>query len=133
MDSTPCRSPSASRWAVWLTELRRTGECLEQRRPRLLVGSLSGAAGTLATLGDHSAVVREAYCRRLGLGVPTAPWHVARDSFAELLSLLSLLAGTLERIALELVRLQSTEIGEAAEPLASAHVGSSTMPQKRAR
>lgn len=117
--------------AVWLAELGRAGARLRQSRPRLLVGSLSGAAGTLAALGDQGAAVREGYCRRLGLGVPTAPWHVARDSFAELLSLLALLAGTLERIALELVRLQSTEIGEAAEPLANGHVGSSTMPQKR--
>jgi 3-carboxy-cis,cis-muconate cycloisomerase len=36
-----------------------------------------------------------------------------------------------ERIASEVVRLQQTEVGEVYEPWDEAHVGSSTMPQKR--
>jgi adenylosuccinate lyase/3-carboxy-cis,cis-muconate cycloisomerase len=56
---------------------------------------------------------------------------VARDGLGELVSCLALLAATLERIALEIVALQSTEVAEIAEPLVPGHVGSSTMPQKR--
>jgi 3-carboxy-cis,cis-muconate cycloisomerase len=116
---------------VWLDELDRSAERLAECRPRVLVGQLAGAAGTLATLGDAAPQVRRAFCARLGLAEPAAPWHAARDGFAELVSCLALLAGTLERIALEIVQLQSTELAEAAEPLTAGHVGSSTMPQKR--
>jgi 3-carboxy-cis,cis-muconate cycloisomerase len=117
--------------AVWLDELDRDAERLQACRARVLIGQLAGAAGTLATLGDAAPAVRKAFCNRLGLGEPRSPWHVARDGLAELVSCLALLAGSLERIALEIVRLQSTEVGEAAEPLTPGHVGSSTMPQKR--
>jgi adenylosuccinate lyase/3-carboxy-cis,cis-muconate cycloisomerase len=116
---------------VWLAELDRDAERLAACRPRVLVGQLAGAAGTLATLGDAAPQVRRAFCARLGLAEPSAPWHAARDGLAELVSCLALLAATLERIALEIVRLQSTELAEAAEPLTAGHVGSSTMPQKR--
>ena len=117
--------------AVWLAELDRDAERLLACRPRLLVGQLAGAAGTLATLADAAPEVRRAFCARLGLAEPGAPWHVARDGLAELVSCLALLAATLERIALEIVSLQSTELAEVAEPLVPGHVGSSTMPQKR--
>ena len=117
--------------AVWLAELDRDAERLAACRPRLLVGQLAGAAGTLATLGDAAPAVRRAFCCRLGLAEPSAPWHVARDGLGELVSCLALLAATLERIALEIVALQSTEVAETAEPLVPGHVGSSTMPQKR--
>jgi 3-carboxy-cis,cis-muconate cycloisomerase len=117
--------------AVWLDEIVRTRTRLKACRPRVLVGELGGAAGTLASLGADAAVVREAFCRRLSLGPPTTPWHAARDGFAELVSTLGLLAATVEKAALEVVLLQSTEIAEVSEPAAAGHVGSSTMPQKR--
>jgi 3-carboxy-cis,cis-muconate cycloisomerase len=117
--------------SVWLDELDRDAERLLACGPRLLVGQLAGAAGTLATLADAAPEVRRAFCARLALAEPRAPWHVARDGLAELVSCLALLAGTLERMALEIVSLQSTELAEVAEPLVPGHVGSSTMPQKR--
>jgi 3-carboxy-cis,cis-muconate cycloisomerase len=117
--------------AVWVDELGRTAARLAECRPRVLVGQLSGAAGTLASLGDAAPAVRRAFCRRLELGEPATPWHSARDGFAELVSILGVLAATIEKVALEIIRLQSTEVGEAAEPPTDSHVGSSTMPQKR--
>ena len=116
---------------VWLAELDRDAERLLDCRPRLLVGQLAGAAGTLATLGDAAPAVRRAFCARLGLAEPAAPWHVAREASPSSCPCLALLAATLERIALEIVGLQSTEVAELAEPLVPGHVGSSTMPQKR--
>jgi 3-carboxy-cis,cis-muconate cycloisomerase len=117
--------------SVWLSELDRAAERLQACRPRVLVGQLAGAAGTLATLGEDAPGVRRVYCRRLGLAEPPAPWHAARDGLGELVSCLALLAAALERFALEIVSLQSTELAEVAEPLVPGHVGSSTMPQKR--
>jgi 3-carboxy-cis,cis-muconate cycloisomerase len=52
----------------------------------VLVGSFAGAAGTLASLGQHGLAVQEALCRELGLGVPVSTWHVARDGFAEVVT-----------------------------------------------
>ena len=54
-----------------------------------------------------------------------------RDRLRDLAHALDEIAAAAERIALEIVRLQSTEIAEVGEPLAPGHVGSSTMPQKR--
>jgi 3-carboxy-cis,cis-muconate cycloisomerase len=117
--------------AVWVDELGRLRERFAQCRPRLLVGELAGAGGTLASLGEHAARVRAAYCRELDLGVPTTPWHTARDGFGEVVGLLGMLAATVEKIALEIIHLQSTEVAEVAEGFTRDHVGSSTMPQKR--
>ena len=117
--------------SVWLSELDRAAARLQACRPRVLVGQLAGAAGTLATLGEDAEAVRRVFCRRLGLAEPPAPWHVARDGLGELVSCLALMAAALERMALEIVSLQSTELAEVTEPLVPGHVGSSTMPQKR--
>ena len=72
--------------AVWLAELDRDAERLAACRPRVLVGQLAGAAGTLATLEGDAERVRRAFCARLGLAEPSAPWHAARDGLAELVS-----------------------------------------------
>jgi 3-carboxy-cis,cis-muconate cycloisomerase len=117
--------------AVWVDELGRLRERFVQCRPRVLVGELAGAAGTLASLGEDASRVRVEFCRQLGLGVPAAPWHTARDGFGELVGLLGMLAAALEKIAMEIIHLQSTEVAEVAEGFTRDHVGSSTMPQKR--
>ena len=69
--------------AVWLAMFDRHAERLEQLRPRVLVGQFAGAAGTLASLGERGLEVQQALMEELGLGVPAATWHVARDGFAE--------------------------------------------------
>ncbi len=117
--------------AVWVDELGRSRTRLAECRERVLVAELGGAAGTLASLGADGPAVREAFARRLDLAVPTTPWHTARDGFAELVSALATLAATMEKIALGIVRLQSTEVHEVGEAETPEHVGSSTMPQKR--
>ena len=100
-------------------------------KPRLLVGQLAGAAGTLATLGDKGAAVRAAMCRRLGLGEPKIVWHTARDCIAEAVALLAMIGATCGKFANEVVNLQRSEIVELAEPTDASKVGSSTMPQKQ--
>jgi len=117
--------------AVLVAELRRHRERIAQLRPRLLVGQLAGAAGTLATLGDKGAAVRAAMCRRLELGEPPIVWHTARDCIAETVGLLAMIGATCGKFANEVVNLQRSEIGELAEPSGKDSVGSSTMPQKQ--
>ena len=73
----------------------------------------------------------EALAAELGLAAPPAPWHTARDGVAELACLLGLLAGSLGKIATDVVLLAQSEVGEVAEPHEAGRGGSSTMPQKR--
>lgn len=117
--------------ATWADELDRARSGLAGAARGALVAQLSGAAGTLATLGNEAVAVQEAFCRRLELGRADVHWHATRDRLRDLGHALSQIASAAERIAAEVIRLEATEVGEAFEPTTDAHVGSSTMPQKR--
>jgi 3-carboxy-cis,cis-muconate cycloisomerase len=117
--------------AVWADELSRDIERLEQMAPRVFVGEMAGAVGTLASQPEHGLETQKRMMEILGLGVPTIAWHVARDNQAEFVSVLALCAGTIGRIAHEIFTLQRTEILELEEPFFMGKVGSSTMPHKR--
>ena len=117
--------------AVWLAPMERHLERLDQLRPRVLVGQFAGAAGTLASLGGRGLEVSDALMQELGLGRPAIAWHVARDTIAETLAFLGLVAGSLAKIATDVALLTATETAEAFEPFAPGRGGSSTMPQKR--
>jgi 3-carboxy-cis,cis-muconate cycloisomerase len=117
--------------AVWLAECLRHLERLDQAAPRVLVGELAGAVGTLAGFGPHGVELQRRVMERLGLGVPIVAWHASRDGISELVSLLALIGGTLARIANEVVELQRSEVMEVEEPFAHGKIGSSTMPHKR--
>src|SRR5262249_61435128 len=56
---------------------------------------------------------------------------VPRDRQAVSCAQLAVLAGTCERIAIEIRHLQRTEVGELAEPFTPGQKGSSAMPHKR--
>jgi adenylosuccinate lyase len=117
--------------AGWLRETHRHLDRLAEVRPRLLVGQLGGAVGTMASFGPQALDVQRRTMERLGLGVPDVTWHSSRDRVAELANLLALIAGTFARIANEVYELQKTEFGELEEPFTPGKVGSSTMPHKR--
>jgi 3-carboxy-cis,cis-muconate cycloisomerase len=117
--------------AVWVWEVRRQLDRWAQAAPRVLVGNITGAVGTFAGFGGAGPRVERLALGRLGLGTPEICWHTARDRPAEVAALLTLTAGTLEKIAGEVYRLQSTEYGEVEEPFFAGKVGSSTMPHKR--
>ena len=117
--------------AVWLAMFDRHAERLAQLRPRVLVGQFGGAAGTLASLGDRGLEVQGAMMEELGLGVPAATWHAARDGLAEAVSFLGLLTGSLGKVAYDVMLMASTELAEVHEPFVEGRGASSTMPQKR--
>ncbi|MDZ7864823.1 3-carboxy-cis,cis-muconate cycloisomerase [Acidovorax sp.] len=117
--------------AIWLAMFDRHQERLAELRKRVLVVQFAGAAGTLASLGDKGFEVQAALADELGLAVPVTTWHVARDGFAEAVNLLSLVAGSLGKIALDIMIMASTEFGEVYEPFVKGRGASSTMPQKR--
>ena len=117
--------------AVWASPLAAHVERLDQAALRGQVVQFGGAAGTLAALGVNGVAVAEALAHELGLGVPDLPWHVARDSVAEIVALLGLVCGSLSKFALDVSLLMQTEVAEVFDPHAPGRGGSSTMPQKR--
>jgi adenylosuccinate lyase len=115
--------------AGWYAEMRRNLQRLRGARETIAVGTLSGAVGTFA----HLAPEVEAYvCRRLGLRPePVATQVVPRDRHAEFFATLAVVAGSVERFAVEIRHLQRSEVAEAQEPFGGAQKGSSAMPHKR--
>jgi 3-carboxy-cis,cis-muconate cycloisomerase len=116
--------------ASWLAPLVRHRERLNEISPRLLVVQFGGAAGTLAALGDKGLAVMEALAEELKLAPPAMPWHAQRDSLAEFAGWLSLVTGSLGKMAQDIILLAQTEVDEVAESGEEGRGGSSTMPQK---
>ncbi len=115
--------------ALWHAELQRGRARIVRGREAIAVGKISGAVGMFAHL-DPS--IEEAVCRRLGLAAaPVSSQVIQRDRHAELLTVLAILAASLEKFALEIRGLQKTEIGEVEEPFGRGQKGSSAMPHKR--
>lgn len=117
--------------ATWLSAIDRHRARLAELRPRVEVVSFSGAAGTLASLGDRGLEVQTALARELDLGVPPITWHTIRDGFAEVTGWLALLSGTIGKIGYDIMLMMQTETGEVLEPFQPGRGASSTMPQKR--
>ncbi len=113
----------------WYHELQRSKLRLEESREEIAVGKVSGAVGIHAHV-DRS--LEASICQRLGLRPdPSSTQIVARDRHAHLMSVMAVMAGSLERIATELRNLQRTEILEVQEEFAAGQTGSSAMPHKR--
>src|SRR5919197_2321514 len=114
--------------AGWLAGVAGAGARLRELRPPAQLG---GAAGTLSKLGDRAPAVVERFAAELGLAAPLLPWHGDRRPVAELGAALAVAAGAVEKVALDVVLLAQTEVGEVAEASAGGRGGSSTMPHKR--
>jgi 3-carboxy-cis,cis-muconate cycloisomerase len=117
--------------AVWLSGIADTADRLPDVRTRILVASLAGPVGTLASLGAHGPHVLERFARDLGLGVTPLCWHTSRGRIAETGAWLVQLTGALAKMATDVVHLASTEVAELAEPHMPGRGGSSAMPHKR--
>jgi 3-carboxy-cis,cis-muconate cycloisomerase len=115
--------------AGWLTALDEAYDALAAAATRSCAAQLGGAAGTLASLGDQGVEVLERFAARLGLAEPVLPWHTARGRVAQLGAALAVAAGAAGKVALDVVLLASTEVGEVTE--AAGRGGSSTLPHKR--
>jgi 3-carboxy-cis,cis-muconate cycloisomerase len=110
--------------ASWLVGIVHARTRLAKER---LPAQLGGAGGTLASLGERGLDVLRGYAQELGLPEPVLPWHTRRLPLAELAGALAVASGFCAKIALDLVLLAQTEVGEVREP---AEGGSSTMPHK---
>lgn len=114
--------------AHWLGSATRQLVRLVELRDALPI-QLGGAAGTLAALAAEGKGVTERVASELGLIVPDLPWHTDRDVIAQLTGSLAIAAGSMAKIATDVVLSMQTEVAEMTE--GGEGGGSSTMPQKR--
>ena len=115
--------------AVWYSEMERNLKRLEDALDIISYGKLSGAVGTFANISPR---VEERTCKKLGLTpAKISTQIIQRDRHAQYFTALAILAGTLEKIAVEIRHLQRTEVLEAEEPFKKGQKGSSAMPHKK--
>ncbi len=117
--------------ACWLGLVHRGADGLARALREAAVLQFGGAAGTLAALGPHGDAVAQRLAAGLGLSLPDASWHGARDRLARLGAELAILTGALSKIGRDVALLMQPEVGEAFEPTAAGRGGSSAMPHKR--
>jgi len=117
------------KFLLWHEELKRQKERLAQAAASVRVGKISGAVGTHATVPPE---IQAWACERLGLAPAAVSSQILqRDRHAHFATTLAIIAGTLEKIALECRHLQRTEVLEVQEPFRVGQKGSSSMPHKR--
>jgi adenylosuccinate lyase len=91
--------------------------------------AISGAIGTFANIDP---AVEAHVAEKLGLAVePVSTQVIPRDRHAHFFATLAIIAGSVERLAIEIRHLQRTEVREAEEFFAPGQKGSSAMPHKR--
>jgi adenylosuccinate lyase len=116
-------------FALWFSEMRRNKVRLERAKEAVSVGKISGAVGAFAHLDPET---EERVCEKLGIkAADVSTQIIQRDRYAEYLSTLGIIAGTLEKIALQVRHWQRTEVREAQEKFKTGQKGSSAMPHKR--
>ncbi|MGV0168373.1 adenylosuccinate lyase [Furfurilactobacillus sp. WILCCON 0119] len=114
--------------ARWVDELNRDITRFKATAAEMAVGELSGAVGTFANIPPQ---VEADVCDQLGLRAqPVTSQVLPRDLHAHYMSVLALIATSLENFATEIRGLQRTELGEVAEPFSVGQKGSSAMPHK---
>ena len=102
---------------------------LEAARAEIATCAISGAVGTFANIDPQ---VEEYVAEKLGLTVePVSTQVIPRDRHAMFFATLAVIAGSIERLAVEIRHLQRTEVLEAEEYFSPGQKGSSAMPHKR--
>jgi adenylosuccinate lyase len=115
--------------AVWFDELGRDVERLKNAIEEIAVAKISGAVGTYSHVSPE---VEKYVAKKFGLRPSIASTQVIqRDRHAVYMTVLAVIAGSLEKMALEVRHLQRTEVLEAEEPFTKGQKGSSAMPHKR--
>jgi adenylosuccinate lyase len=117
------------KFALWHQEMERNLVRLRKAVEDISVGQISGAVGTFAQISPKV----EAYvCKKSGLKPALISNQIIqRDRHAYFFATLAVIAGSLEKFAVEIRHLQRTEVQEAEEPFTPGQKGSSAMPHKR--
>jgi adenylosuccinate lyase len=120
------------KFAVWAAEMARHIERIEEGKKRFLLCKTLGVVGTGSLMGNRALEVQRIVAMDLRLyAVDAATQVIPRERHAEMQFLITLVACTLDKIAIEIRNLQRTEIAEVAEPFRKGQMGSSAVPVKR--
>jgi adenylosuccinate lyase len=115
--------------AGFYAEFMRNRERLIAAQKDVATCAISGAMGTFANIDP---AVEAHVAAKLGLAVePISTQVIPRDRHAMFFATLGVIAGSLERLAIEIRHLQRTELREAEEFFSPGQKGSSAMPHKR--
>nr|WP_137678147.1 adenylosuccinate lyase [Parerythrobacter lutipelagi] len=110
-------------------EFARCRKRLVAAREEIATCAISGAVGTFANIDP---AVEQHVAERLGLSIePVSTQVIPRDRHAMFFATLAVIAGSIERVAVEVRHLQRTEVLEAEEYFSPGQKGSSAMPHKR--
>lgn len=113
----------------WAEGVDRCVERTQRAQEVIAYGKLSGEVGTNVFISPE---LEELALKKLGLNVESAPTQViGRDRHLEMLSLMTVNARWLGKIANDLRLLCMTDIAEVREPFEEEKQGSSAMPHKR--
>ena len=117
------------KWALWYEEMKRNLERFDFAARGVEAGKMSGAVGNFANIPPS---IQDFVCEKLGIASADISTQVLqRDRHAFYLATLSVIASTLEQMAMEVRSLQRTEVREAEEAFGKGQKGSSAMPHKR--
>ena len=110
-------------------EFDRCRARLVAARAEIATCAISGAVGTFANVDPR---VEAHVAEKLGLAIePVSTQVIPRDRHAMYFATLAVVAGSIERLAVEIRHLQRTEVLEAEEYFSPGQKGSSAMPHKR--
>jgi adenylosuccinate lyase len=110
-------------------EFDRCRDRLVAARKEIATCAISGAVGTFANVDPR---VEAHVAEKLGLAIePVSTQVIPRDRHAMYFATLAVVAGSIERLAVEIRHLQRTEVLEAEEYFSPGQKGSSAMPHKR--
>ena len=110
-------------------EFKRRKSDLEDFYNNELTIQLSGAVGNYTILTPD---IEESVARKLGVKVEDVSTQIIpRDRLAKLISITSLIANAIERLAVEIRHLHHSDVREVAEGFRAGQKGSSTMPHKK--
>ncbi len=115
--------------ASFYEEFKRNRKRLINAIDEVSTCAISGAVGTFANINPN---VEKHVSKKLGLIVePISTQVIPRDRHAFYFSVLGIIAGSIERVAIEIRHLQRTEVYEIQEFFSKKQKGSSAMPHKK--
>ena len=115
--------------ASFYEEFKRNRERLVYAIDQISTCAISGAVGTFANVNPN---VEKHVAKKLGLKVePISTQIIPRDRHAFYFSVLGIIAGSIERVAIEIRHLQRSEVYELQEYFSKSQKGSSAMPHKK--
>ena len=115
--------------ASFYEEFKRNRKRLVDAIDEVSTCAISGAVGTFANINPN---VEKHVAKKLGLKIePISTQVIPRDRHAFYFSVLGIIAGSIERVSIEIRHLQRTEVYEVQEYFSKNQKGSSAMPHKK--